>query len=217
MDGLALLCTLYGDGPMTLRRLREAGWNDAERLEEIEVERLAEAIGLPVEQARRLQREARGLLDRVEGPATTPPSGPLVPPLAADERVPAEAVDRADVESDAARDVLIPQRPPASPASPALSAEAVDGLDVAAVRALREAGLATLEDLVGADEVELTRSTGLPLTRLLRWRFLAKRALQDAPAARVPAPPVELEAPERFSPAEVRGPLDEPPSGGPFA
>jgi len=64
MDDLALLCNLYGDGPATLKRLREAGCGTIEVLERIAPEELAEIVGTTPAAARRFLREARLLGER---------------------------------------------------------------------------------------------------------------------------------------------------------
>src|SRR5262245_40076537 len=65
MDALALLCNLYGDGPATLRRLREAGCASVASLDGIPAEDLALILGTSPVGAQRFQREARHLLQRV--------------------------------------------------------------------------------------------------------------------------------------------------------
>jgi hypothetical protein len=110
-----------------------------------------------------------------------------------------------------ARELLIPRPAPERAASrpphesrpaeleqpvargPALAPNAVDGLDAPAVARLAEAGVESLADLVAATPLELSGTTGLGLTHLLRLQFLARRALadpgtgQETPAVRAPA------------------------------
>jgi hypothetical protein len=64
MDSLALLCNLYGDGPSTLRRLRDLGCRSAFDVVERPVEDLAAMLRSSVDVARRLQRQARELAQR---------------------------------------------------------------------------------------------------------------------------------------------------------
>lgn len=263
MDGLALLCTLYGDGPVTLRRLREAGWNTVERLEGLDPQELADEIGLPVDQARRLQREARSLSERVDGfPAglrSTAVEGlvgrlaPEGPALVSDPLEPSEAALEPEPEPaplDAAAPVpetpivasepaprsgevdaagsatsrpsgaedgsgwLIPHR--AQPEAPRVAS--LDGVDAELAATFERAGIRTLEDLTSADEIGLVRDTDVPLTRILRLRFLARRALAGRSAESPPSEPAPDEPRERFSPSERSfAPLPEPPTGGPFA
>jgi hypothetical protein len=65
MDALALLCNLYGDGPATLARLRSAGCDSFERLEQMEAHVLAGVLGATEAAARRFQREAGVLVERI--------------------------------------------------------------------------------------------------------------------------------------------------------
>ena len=248
MDGLALLCTLYGDGPVTLRRLREAGLDSIDGLEGLDPEALSATIGLSFEQAARLRREARGLSDRVAGAAegavgsVATAVGPGVARFAELGDAPIETVvaprelfdergstcDGADDPAGPARDdeddpeaeappteqggqasdddLLIPHRAPDPPGARPIRANVVDGLDDELAGALTSAGVATLDQLIESDELELARATGVPLTRLLRLRFLARRARADGAAG--PG--------DRFSPAESGRPGADSP-GGPFA
>ncbi len=59
MDGLALLCNLYADGPVTLERLRAARVANLGELERAEPERLAAWLHASVPQARAFVEEAR--------------------------------------------------------------------------------------------------------------------------------------------------------------
>jgi hypothetical protein len=67
MDALALLCTLHADGPTTLKRLRQAGCTTLEALAALEPERAASLLDDTPAMARRLQREARTLRERLTG------------------------------------------------------------------------------------------------------------------------------------------------------
>ena len=119
---------------------------------------------------------------------------------------------------DGPRGVLIPHRP--EPPAP-LASGVLDGLDAAAVAALARAGVTTLEELTKVEEVELVRASGLPLTRLLRFRFLARRLASTPQGADVaPASMPGADSLERFSPSEhgsSGGHIEDPPVGGPFA
>ncbi|MBK7876881.1 MAG: hypothetical protein IPJ77_14240 [Planctomycetes bacterium] len=87
MDAMALLCTLHADGPATLKRLRQAGCSTLEALEVLDAERIASLLACTPASARRLQKEARGLRERLHGgaaPATTSAAAP-VPGRAASE------------------------------------------------------------------------------------------------------------------------------------
>lgn len=65
MDALALVCTLYADGPRSLRRLREGGCADLDALRRLDPRRLAEMLRWTEPDARRLLREARALGERL--------------------------------------------------------------------------------------------------------------------------------------------------------
>ncbi len=65
MDALALLCTLYGDGPRTRTRLRSAGWDSIEVIVGLDLELLARELKTSVAGAARFQREAKQLAERL--------------------------------------------------------------------------------------------------------------------------------------------------------
>lgn len=65
MDALALLCTLYGEGPKTRSRLRKAGWDSVELIVELDPNDLSRTLYTSVEGAQRFQREARQLAGRL--------------------------------------------------------------------------------------------------------------------------------------------------------
>lgn len=65
MDAIALLCTLHADGPATVRRLREAGCADLAALLALAPEDLARLLAAAPAVARRFQREARHLQERL--------------------------------------------------------------------------------------------------------------------------------------------------------
>lgn len=67
MDAMALLCTLHADGPATLKRLRQAGCATLEALERLDAERAAQILACTPASARRLQREAHSLRERLQG------------------------------------------------------------------------------------------------------------------------------------------------------
>ena len=69
MDGLALLCNLHADGPLTLRRLRRAGIRKLGHIQLVPEETLIGILEASPAQVRRFVREARLLAERVyEGP-----------------------------------------------------------------------------------------------------------------------------------------------------
>src|SRR5262245_203930 len=65
MDGLALLCNLFADGPVTLKRLRIAGVSSLTELERAAPARLAEWLHASVPQAQAFAEEARKLVRRL--------------------------------------------------------------------------------------------------------------------------------------------------------
>jgi hypothetical protein len=65
MDALALLCTLYAEGPATLARLREGGCATIEDVLARDAHALAPILLATEATAQRFQREARNLHDRV--------------------------------------------------------------------------------------------------------------------------------------------------------
>ena len=66
MDGLALLCNLHADGPLTLRRLREAGIRSLFDLERVQSTSLALVLHASATQARRFAEEGKILASRLE-------------------------------------------------------------------------------------------------------------------------------------------------------
>jgi hypothetical protein len=64
MDTMALLCTLHGDGPATLKTLRRSGLTSLDAVAKEDAERLSTLLGIPTAAARRLQKEAILLDDR---------------------------------------------------------------------------------------------------------------------------------------------------------
>jgi hypothetical protein len=65
MDALALLCNLHADGPASLEKLRRGGRRTIEALCAAEVPEIAELLGVSLPAAKRLQREARHLAERL--------------------------------------------------------------------------------------------------------------------------------------------------------
>jgi hypothetical protein len=99
-----------------------------------------------------------------------------------------------------APDTLVPRaarRPPA--AGRPLAAAGIDGLDPVRIRALQHAGIATVEALAAADDLEVHRATGLSYTVASRLTFLARRAAA------------------KTSPVPARPPAGRGDVGGPFA
>jgi hypothetical protein len=189
MDALALLCTLYGDGPATLERLREAGCASLEGLEELEPEELARILGLAPLAAERFLRESRLLFERIgggvledeepqngehAGAAPAPDGsirGPVPSPISSNGR-------RGRRGAGAA-----PSR-----AGSALRPDAIDGLDEELCARLRQHGIDSLESLARAQSLELSQDLEVGLTRVMRWQFLARRHLEEVHSAKVLVP-----------------------------
>jgi hypothetical protein len=186
MDTLALLCNLYGDGPQTLRRLREAGCGTLAALETLESERLASLLRTSVRSAKRFQAEGRLLRERSEGsaertPARRPSAEAVQPSPPKDVLV--ESVLSAWRERDAragdhppalavAHAVEVPRAPlPASREG----LEGLDGMDAALLSRLRESGIESLAALREADVLDLAGRRVAGFTRLLHLQFLARR------------------------------------------
>ncbi|MBM3991841.1 MAG: hypothetical protein FJ298_12640 [Planctomycetes bacterium] len=159
MDSLALLCSLYGQGPVTLRRLRDAGCRTCDDVLCLEPTKLARALRTRRPAADRFQREARELAARIGefgGPAPAIESNELA---AASE----PALEAA------------PSEPTLEEAGSQLRPELLDGLDSALCLRLRALGIERVEDLARADALDLARSLEVPVTRVVRLQFLARR------------------------------------------
>jgi hypothetical protein len=198
MDSLALLCNLYGDGPQTLRRLREAGCGTLASLESIESERLASLLRTSVRAARRFQSEGRLLRERSEPPGErssrvpssnestvqqTPTAYPLLNPVliawrehdarvGTDERAPGDAPTVTESKQP---------KHPTRLQGPSL--EDLEGMDADLIACLRSAGVDSLHELCNTDVLDLAGRGVAGYTRLLRMQFLARRRL-DAEVAR---------------------------------
>src|SRR5262245_51792604 len=76
MDGLALLCNLHADGPLTLRRLREAGIRSLVDLERMQSSALGLVLHSSATQARRFVEEGKLLAARLEEEPLESEAGP---------------------------------------------------------------------------------------------------------------------------------------------
>lgn len=195
MDSLALLCNLYGDGPATLRRLRETGLASLEAIAEAEPERLAGVLRTSVRSARRFQSEGRLLIERTAaGDSPSPARGAPVPveaqrsdPLLEKVLETWRRLDDEQVRPPSALEEAPPApaealKAPAEPnarhaAAMNLEEAAIDGLDLALRERLAHSGILTLEDLTSCDPLQLSSSEGFALTRVLHWQLLGRRAL----------------------------------------
>lgn len=233
MDTLALLCNLYGDGPQTLRRLREAGCGTLAALETLESERLASLLRTSVRSAKRFQAEGRLLRERSElsgeraatrrpnaPPAAlpTPPPNPLVASVLTAWRERDALGGDAPRAASAALAVEVPRAPAAAAGEACEGLEGLDGMDAALLARLGEAGVATLEDFREVDVLDLAGRGVAGYTRLLHLQFLARRAgerrpagagksIQAAPAAAsAVAPPAPHVEPNTTAQDRNRGP-----------
>lgn len=213
MDALALLCNLYGDGPKTLRRLREAGLRGCADVERLPLAELAHLLGTTADAALRFQREAGDLSARVRAAGTSAEVAlPTDPKLAAALAEWRERDAQAQAEGEAPNE---PQPEPAV-AGAALRPEILDGLDLETCVKLREVGVECVEDLAAGEALDLAHSIDLGVTRMIRLQFLARRWVDAAhpaeplreaqlvPSAprRAPEAPRSVHLPPRFSPAD---------------
>lgn len=205
MDTLALLCNLYGDGPQTLRRLREAGCGSLATLETLESERLASLLRTSVRSARRFQAEGRLLRERSEGcierastrrssaqpvAQSSPPKDVLVASVLSAWRERDARAGDGTVPVGAALAVEVPRAPlPASREG----LEGLDGMDAALLTRLRECGVDSLAALREVDVLDLAGRRVAGFTRLLHLQFLARRTPEcgtrgvgDSPALGAP-------------------------------
>ena len=190
MDGLALLCNLHADGPLTLRRLRESGVRGLRDVEAIPEKNLASWMRASPTQARRFAEEARQLALRLveeplEAELTSGEPEPLEEPLHQPKSRRPLLSDRplevAEVRPRAlaARLTVSPaprgyEREPArtAPDEPLnsgtpIASVRIEGLDPGSREHLIGQGVLTLEALVELAGLPLARRTGIPYTKLL--------------------------------------------------
>jgi hypothetical protein len=157
MDAMTLLCNLHADGPETRDQLRRAGCGSLADLLALPALELSRILGSTPAFAGRLLREAANLERRSAESSL----------LEAEEeagRDPGwEPVQASAVEST-------PESRPGTPLRPG----AVDGLDQEWCRRLREAGVDTVEALVDASLLSLSREWGLSFPRLLELQCRAR-------------------------------------------
>jgi hypothetical protein len=172
MDGLALLCNLFADGPVTLKRLRAARIESLSELEREAPERLAAWLHASVPQARAFVEEARKLVRRLAeaGPFSGPPR-PALRPSASAPLAP-----------------QLPHRPvPGGIASFALRAGLLPGLDEGVCARLAMHQVRTLQALSEAAGLALARRTGIPYSTLLELARRARGTLAELGRAPDPA------------------------------
>ncbi|HEX6882718.1 MAG TPA: hypothetical protein VF530_05015 [Planctomycetota bacterium] len=153
MDGLALLCNLHADGPVTLKRLRLARVASLAELERTPPERLASWLHASIPQARAFLEEARKLGRRLA--EATPASAPR--PVAAEPRA------------------ALPVEP--EPGPPRLKPGLLPGLDEVACARLERQNVRTLQALSERAGLDLARRTGIPYSTLLALARAARKLL----------------------------------------
>jgi hypothetical protein len=212
MDGLALLCNLCADGPVTLERLRAARVSSLSELERMAPERLAVWLHASVPQARAFVEEARKLVRRLAEHAP-----PAFAPGSA--RAPSPSAGRRTAGASASAKGL--------PLVPGL----VPGLDESICARLGLHQIRTVQALSESAGLALARRTGIPYSTLLDLSRRARRFLSGEtrlPAAHARAALSESElvpfVPRPRLPAESELvpsdgftlPSAEPESAGPF-
>jgi hypothetical protein len=208
MDGLALLCNLFADGPVTLARLRGARLATQADLERVPGERLAGLLHASVPQARAFADEARKLVRRLAevGAEEPRPHAPILRPV----------VRAADAHA------LVPETPAgATLLRPGL----LPGLDEALCARLVRQHVRTVQALGEFAGLELARRTGIPYSKLLELarqarRFATPPLCERRPAARAPELASALRSErgraDRGRADERALPREEPLSSGPF-
>ena len=217
MDSLALICNLYGDGPATLRRLRDAGCGDLDGVASAPPEKLAGLLRTSARAARRFQAESRLLLSRVDSEAGVQVATEQAPKEHGDplvrkvldvwrERDAAEAGTDEKQEAVAAEQVVVETVTAADP----LVTGCIESLDAGLCARLNRMGLATLRDLIARDGFEISREAGLPFTRVARLQLLARRAFEGLVESGQIERVIESEEPEidvASPPRDERGTL----------
>lgn len=173
MDGLALLCNLFADGPVTLKRLRIAGVGNLVELERTAPALLAEWLHASIPQAQAFAEEAGKLARRLaEGTSVAARASTGSPESA--ERFVARQPERAS-----------------SAAAQPLRAGILPGLDDALCARLALHRVHTVQALRENSGLALARRTGIPYSTLLELarharRFGLERGNETSVAARRP-------------------------------
>lgn len=202
MDGLALLCNLCADGPVTLRRLRLAGVASLTDLERAAPAQLAEWLHASVPQALGFVAEAEKLRRRL--------AEEQLPALSLDSLVSrASRTPRAVAEPGTAAFVSTPAAPRAEALRPGL----LPGLDEALCARLALHHVRTLQALGELAGLALARRTGIPYSTLLELsrqaRRLAATRARESQAGVIPR--AELEPVAGFDTrSESAAPVAEP-------
>ena len=161
MDGLALLCNLHADGPVTLKRLRLARVATLGELERTPPERLAGWLHASVPQARAFLEEARTLGRRL-----------------AEETVASATRHASSTSADEAHSASPPEPADATRLRPGL----LPGLDETACARLQRQNVLTAQSLSERAGLDLARRTGIPYSALLELGRAARRL--SAPGTR---------------------------------
>lgn len=199
MDGLALLCNLCADGPVTLRRLRLAGVNSLVELERAAPADLAEWLHASVPQARGFVLEAQKLMRRLAEENALPAHRPE--PAASGRHVLPEPV-----QVPAALAPVSAPVPDGPPGAQLLAPGLFPGLDAALCARLALHQVRTVQALGEFAGLALARRTGIPYSTLLELSRQARRcAAERAREARAADTPTWL-APPTPAP-EARPPL----------
>jgi len=174
MDGLALLCNLHADGPLTLRRLRDAGVRTLRDVDGFPAGTLARWLG--GQRARRFVDEARQLAARLaetaleaeESAHSIPPAPSSAPARHAFRPAASSRTDSGELDETT------------------LHAGGLVGLDAETAVRLSAQGVRTHEALVERASLALARRAGVPYPRLLELSLQAQRKLAErAKAERV--------------------------------
>lgn len=227
MDGLALLCNLFADGPVTLRRLRAASLKHLAELERAEPAALAEVLHSSVSQARAFAEEARKLVRRLAEVAPAPRMAQAAKP--APERFGRVAVETASISTRVSG-------PPPTAGAEVLTPGLFAGLDEALCARLARHQVRTVQALGEFAGLTLARRTGIPYSTLLELSRASRRHAEQRTRARQAPPSTTRTAPPRdvtlvpFRPEPKRAPseieltstdgftlpLVEPEAAGPF-
>lgn len=204
MKNLALLCNLHADGPTTLAVLRRDGCEGLAALLEYDVRDLARLLDWDDPRAERFLREGSELSERLH--SLLEPEVPEEEEWEEDAEEEAELAEDEEPEgSDTRRRVLeawrgLDETQPPEPPTPfvlprpervprgatSLRALGLAGVAPELLRALAELGVTTAEELEERAPLELARALCTGVTRVLRLRFLVRRATrgEGAPLAR---------------------------------
>ena len=235
MDGLALLCNLHADGPLTMRRLHEAGVNSLGDLEVVTASTLAVWLGLSSAQTRRFVEEARHLALRLAESPLEPENSPgALDPAVREELDPAareeEPTGWFGFQRPAPRAGDARERPFAlDPSEDPLQPDLLEGLDAETCARLAGEGVLSAQSLTREASLALARRAGISYTKLLelarQGRLHCAGSLAEirrgAPSKAhsvelVPEPPRRSPSLKGFSSRSSPALQPEPGAAGPF-